>query len=550
MDAMLTRVASAGSPAGKSMLSGTLLRGGLPAFLTVLGGMTLGAGEARALDPPLVFVQEQFGGGDGAAAPGEPSSRIVVRRPDGSLRVLTPEFAAAADPCVSFDATRILFAGKLEPTSPWDIWEMDPDGSRMIRITRDLGDCREPIYLPRAAVDSPSFEEKVRWITFTSTAPGVLDDQGRAALTSLYAMNIEEVPGRGTVLWRTTQNLGGDISPTLLSDGRVLFSAGQRGAHALMAISWAGENLNPFYGSHDGFVSQVAAQELPDRSVVFVEHDASSDGSGGRLARVSLRRPLHSHEVLSPEGELYRTPHPLPGGSIVVSYSDGVGSYGLYGFDLETKGRRGQSIHDDPAWNDVDAIPIVPREEPPGRIPTVEFASVLDVGALRTVGQLQCLNVYDSDRPEAEGIEEGQVRSVRFVQGVPVPLSESDGDDLPLGSSPSAGAEPDSTWPPPGVRTRILGEAPVEDDGSFYVNVAGDIPFYLETLDEEGGVLQTMRAWMWVRAGDQRGCIGCHENKELAPVNRATRALIRARPLTLLPPSDPGAAVGMQRGSK
>ena len=73
----------------------------------------------------------------------------------------------------------------------------------------------------------------------------------------------------------------------------------------------------------------------------------------------------------------------------------------------------------------------------------------------------------------------------------------------------------------------------MEADGSFYVNVSGDVPFYVETLDENGQVVQTMRSWVWVRSGDQRGCIGCHENKELAPENRVTEALGKARPLTL-----------------
>ena len=88
-------------------------------------------------------------------------------------------------------------------------------------------------------------------------------------------------------------------------------------------------------------------------------------------------------------------------------------------------------------------------------------------------------------------------------------------------------------WPPRFVRTRSLGEAPVETDGSFYVNVVGDVPFYVETLDRDGRVVQTMRAWTWVRKGDQRGCIGCHENKELSPENRVTQALHKARPVTL-----------------
>jgi Tol biopolymer transport system component len=455
---------------------------------------------------------------------GEAGSRIVLRPPDGQVEVITRDFFAATDPCVSFEGTHLLFAARRSSDDSWDIWQMRADGSEPRRLTSDLGECREPIYLPRAAVDSPNFEHRVRWITFTATAAGVLDDQGAAPLTSLWAMSIEDVPGRGTVLWRTTQNLGGDLAPALLSDGRVLFSSRQRGAFALMAMSWAGENLNPFYGSHDGLVSQVGAVEAPDRTVVFVEAAAASRDAGGRLARVTLRRPLHSHEVLAEDGR-YRTPHALPDGRLLVAHSSGSDTYGIRLFD-PARGRLGKVVLDDPEWDDVDAMPLVPREEPAARIPTVEFASVLDVGTLRGVGQLQCLDVYESDRPEAQ-VDPGSVRSVRFVEGVPVPL-----DGAPSFTTDA----PDTTWPPRGVSTRTLGEVPVEEDGSFYVNVAADVPFYLETLDAKGEVLQTMRAWMSVRAGDQRGCVGCHEDKELAPENRATMALIRADPPTLLRP--------------
>ena len=498
------------------------------------------AGEASALDVPIVFVQEPVSQTavverlyPGAAAEG---SRIVRLDPDGSLSVLTGPFTSAADPCVSFDGTRLLFAGRREPADPWDIWEMDVGGGAATQVTRNLGDCREPAYLPMAAVDAPNFSNKVRWITFASTAPGVLNDQGAGPVTSLYALSLQPVPGRGTVLWRTTYNLGGDSSPVVLADGRVLFSARQRGATALMTISWSGENLNPLYGSHDGMLSQTQACEAPDRTIVFVECEAGWPERGGRLAQISLRRPLASHWVLS-DGR-YRTPHPLGDRKLLVASAEGDGSFGLYMFDRAT-GEREQAIYDAPEWNDIDALPIAPTPEPVGRIPMVEFASVLDVGGLRTLGQLQCLNVYDSDRSDAS--RPGEVRSVRFLEGVP----RSGARDA--GGIGVVRADPDSTWPPPGVDVRILGEAPVEKDGSFYVNVAGDVPFYLQTLDGQGRALQTMRAWIWVRKGDQRGCIGCHEDKELAPENRATDALVRAAPVTLADSPDSRPTVGFAR---
>jgi hypothetical protein len=477
----------------------------------------------------VLFVQELVHRDAGSPDQGA-GDRIVVRKPDGILSILTEGFAAAADPCLSFDAGRVLFAGKLTMADPWDIWEMEVDGSRKTRVTRGLGDCREPIYLPAAAVDSPDFKERVRWITFVSTAPEVGNDQGDGALTSLYALNLEPVPDRGTVLWRTAYDLGGERNPTLLSDGRVLFSARQRGTFALMAMSWAGENIDPLYEGRDRLVSLTEACELDDRTVLFIESDATPPDGGGRLASISLRRPLRSYRLLDRGHGRYRTPHALPGGGALVSYAEDTRSFGVYTFDPQ-RGERGRKICDDPAWNDVDPIPIVPRPAPPAHIPMVEFASVLDVGSLKGLGQLQCLNVYDSDRPDAGEVNSGEVKEVRLVEGVCVPFPRE--TQNPGWRNLMAGAGPDSTWPPPGVEIRILGQAPVEADGSFYVNVVGDLAFYVQTLDAQGRAVQTMRAWAWVRSGDQRGCVGCHADPELAPENRATQALRRALPVTL-----------------
>ncbi|MAE70253.1 MAG: hypothetical protein CME06_07260 [Gemmatimonadetes bacterium] len=497
--------------------------------MSVALGLAMAAGTVLASAGPIehsiVFVQEPRSAErlyPGVAAEG---SRIARLDPGGTVTILTEGFASAADPTVAFDGQSILFAGKERGDDPWNVWEMSASGMDLRRCTDELGDCREPIYLPRAAVDSPNFEARVRWIEFVSTAPAVMNDLGDERLRSLYAANLDPVPERGDVLWRTTYNLGGDGSPSLLSDGRVLYSARQRGALGLMTISWAGENLNPFYGSHDAFVSQHSAAELPGRLVAFIESIGPRADGGGDLAMLSLRRPLHSRELVA--RGLYRTPHPFDDERMLVSVRpEEGGSYGIGLFDPESR-EVVRELFDDPEWNDVDAMLLAPREPPPARIPTVEFASVLDVGSLRSVGQLQCLNVYESDRARAPA--QGSVARVRLVEGVPRDLEEGV-------VAASGGADPDTTWPPPAVETRPLGEAPVEEDGSFYLNVAGDRPFYLELLDARGKAVKTMRAWSWVRSGDQRGCIGCHEDKELAPENRATQALIRAQPA--MPPAD------------
>jgi len=446
-------------------------------------------------------------------------SRIVTLSPDGEILILTSEFASAADPCVSFDAKRILFAGKISPEDRWNIWEMDVDGRNKKQITKDLGDCQEPEYMALSSITPPEFTDKVRWIVFTSNAANTYNEHGQGLATSLYITNIESIEGRGTLVWRTTFNLSNDFSPTVLNDGRVLFSSwrhhGTRhypdGMVALLMMNWAGTGLNPFYGNHQGPTLKTMACEMPDRTVVFVESDVNIPDGSGDLARLSFKRPLHSHELLSKGEGQYRTPHAFPDGKLIVSYKSGQNNYGIYFFDFEA-GKPGKKIYDSPELHDIDAMAMAPRPEPMGRITIVTDG--------KQTGFLHCMNVYDSDRPEASEIEPGQVKSVRFVEGVPISTSENE-------SSATIGSF---------MRTRILGEAPVEPDGSFLVEVAADTPFFIQTLDENGMALQTMRGWMWVRQGSRRGCIGCHENKELAPENRLTQAVEKAQPTSLIAP--------------
>ena len=446
-------------------------------------------------------------------AAAENGSRIVLLERRGSPAVLTAEFAAAADPSVSFDGKRILFSGKRTAQDRWDIWEMDPDGRNKRQITRDFGNCREPEYLARSSITPPEFDNKVRWITFTSDAGGTYQEGGPELATSLYAASLEPVEGRGSVTWRTTFNLSSDFSPTVLQDGRVLFTSRQRYAggpekYPLLAANWDGTGLNLFCGTGQGAHFKTMACEMPDRTLVFVESDNPADGRG-RLARVSFRRPLRSYEPMSRGTGPYLYPHPSPDGALVVSYSPGEESYAIYLFDFG-KGMPGEQVFDDPEWEDLDAQAVVPRPEPQGLISAV-------VDSL-SWGQLHCLSVYESDLPGVKAIRKGDVKRVRFVEGIPAAATKQ--TSSPAQSVPDGGA-------------RLLGEAPVEPDGSFFVEVPADTPFSIQLLGEEGKVLETMARWIWVRRGTSRGCIGCHENKELAPENRASDAVRKAVPWVL-----------------
>ncbi len=75
-----------------------------------------------------------------------------------------------------------------------------------------------------------------------------------------------------------------------------------------------------------------------------------------------------------------------------------------------------------------------------------------------------------------------------------------------------------------GVDT-TYGVVEVEEDGSFQLKVLSDKPFRIRSLDERGKTINGPCSWLWLRPNERRGCIGCHEDPELVPVNRVSLAI-------------------------
>jgi len=74
----------------------------------------------------------------------------------------------------------------------------------------------------------------------------------------------------------------------------------------------------------------------------------------------------------------------------------------------------------------------------------------------------------------------------------------------------------------------LLGGAPVESDGSFFVQVPGDQPLQIELLDANGKTLKREQGWFWMRGGEQRACVGCHAGPETAPENAVPQILLKS----------------------
>jgi hypothetical protein len=73
----------------------------------------------------------------------------------------------------------------------------------------------------------------------------------------------------------------------------------------------------------------------------------------------------------------------------------------------------------------------------------------------------------------------------------------------------------------------VMGAAPVESDGSFFVKTPADKPIRFALLDTKGAVMRQEHGWFWIRRGEQRICVGCHTGPGRASENRMPAVLLR-----------------------
>ncbi|UCE58643.1 MAG: hypothetical protein JSU63_14510 [Phycisphaerales bacterium] len=444
------------------------------------------------------------------------SSRIVSFSPQpasdaDALSELTSGFVAAGRPDLSFDATRVLFVGRRKATDLIDVWEMNVDGTGLRKVTDHAGDCVEAIYL--STIYTIDAKGPSRLIAYCSRDPNT----GRGALYTCRA--------DGTDNRQITYNPYGVFSPYMLSDSRLLYSTWSRTDGtakerrsaddvALYTVHIDGADVFPFSGVHESPAVRSMPCETTDGWITYVESDMGALDPGGALFAVKRTRSLRTRRLVADASSgRYYSPSPLPDGRLLASYKPaGSGSYGVYVLEAKDPQTK-RKLLDTPEWHEIDAVAVLPRLEPAGR------SSVVD---LRTeTAELYCLDAYMSDTAAGKQIERGQIGKLRVIQA----LTGVDVNGGTVSGAPITSKE--ST--PRTVAEIVLGEVPVERDGSFYLRVPASTPLRLETLDQRGRVLQAMKNWIWVMPDGQRGCIGCHEDRELTPPNRHVLAL-RKRP--------------------
>ena len=380
-----------------------------------------------------------------------PSGAAIFIYSANGKRALVPDFAASADPSVSFDGQRVLFAGKKSPGDPWQIWEIVLDGGELRRITSGPEDCVRPFYLP---------DDRVVYARKTA---------------GQFAIEASDLAGGKAV--RLTYGPASSLPSDVLSDGRILFESGYPLGSAdtpeIYTVYSDGSGVESYRCDHTS--SHHQGRQIKSGDIIF----AARSG----LARFTSPRAVEVR-VNAPEGEYGGDIAEMPSGDWLLPWRPAPGAQ----FQLMqwTPGARElRATLAEPA-NDAVQPTLMGERTVPKRHPSGlhDWANA----------NLLCLNAYTSKYKFAAG----SIHSVR--------LYTRDGNGNP----------------------RLLGTAPVEQDGSFFVQVPTEQALQIELLDASGKTLKRQAGFFWMRRGEQRGCVGCHAGPETAPENAVPMILLKS----------------------
>jgi hypothetical protein len=294
---------------------------------------------------------------------------------------------------------------------------------------------------------------------------------------------------------RITYHPGSDAAPGLVSDGRVIVATanppGSREPNAYFAVRHDGTGAELLYRGGGAPTRVGRGPETRGRTLIFVER---SPRAPDRVVSISQAYPDQSREELlaPPEGRIQAVA-PAPDSAFIVSYRGEGPVFGLWAWPAD--GVTPQPLLEDPEFHATEPVFVERRPRPLG------FVSAIDPSA--STGTFYGMNARLTGLASVdEGAAVLRVRS-------------ADGD---------------------------LGEVPLAPDGSFHVELPANTPLQLETRDVDGRIVRGPSAWIWVRPGELRGCVGCHESRALTPANRLPVAAGQpAVPLTEVAGSGPAA---------
>ena len=480
--------------------------------------------------------------------------KVLAEEPEGILR----------DADVSFDGKRILYSRRENQADDYHLYEMDLTSGAVQQLTfgRMISDV-DPIYAPGGR------------IIFSSTRDPKFCQCNKHISNNLFAMDAD-----GANIEQVSFNDLADFHSSLMQNGTVLYSRWEYvdrhfgPSLGLWTTNPDGTRHALYMGNNawsPGFIGD--AREIPGTDKVVCIYGACHDLPWGAMAVVDRSRgmdgpepivhmwPEEARSLVSPDDDAYNRdlqyrrdvdkmrplkvryedPYPIHN----LAKGDGGGHYffvsktkypavnsyanrerkpepmALMLCDVFGNEVAAYQLEDGPL-SPYGAVPIAPRREPPAIPSPVDYS--------KKSGFLYVNNCYLGNRDEMVNVKPGSIKYLRVVEAPPRRVYDEVGnwnvDAQQVGAM---------NWNLTNNK-QILGDVPVEQDGSAYFEIPADTFVQFLALDKDKHMIQAMRSGTVVRPGETQGCIGCHENRLQAPSAANPMPLAMRRPPSQLEP--------------
>ncbi len=432
-----------------------------------------------------------------------------------------------SEPELSYDGTKLLFCYKPEQNGSTSIYEINIDGTGLRRIT-DPTTCGGSASAHSGQHDvSPAYLPDGR-ILFTTTRPNGLVPCANSGVDIMHVMNWD-----GSDIHPISINNVNEFDPSLLPDGRILYGRWEYvdknalTVQSLWTISPDGTNETALFANN-----AVRPEALLDARPVpgaphliaasLTRHNAPPRGSVGiidtHLSKNDPEAITNFDNPNAPDTDTGESCEPWPLSEDVLLYSGRPKKAKFNCIILGDRAGRRETVFADPDICCHSPMLVKPRPQPNAIVPQRV--------AGETTGRFFVQDIYRG----LTGVERGEVKWLRVIEETSR-ASSTPGNMGPYNQTFLISAALAFS------AKNILGVVPVNPDGSAHFEVPSGRALYLQALDADGRLVQSMRTFVHAVPGVTRSCIGCHERKFDGPSNEGIREAHRLDPVRPQPES-------------
>lgn len=435
------------------------------------------------------------------------------------------------DPSVSYDGRKIVFSMRKDFNDSFNIYEYDI-ASKEIRQLTFLDDASDinPVYLPSGE------------IVFSSTRASKYCACNRHIMCNLYKSDAD---GRNII--QIGNSIEFENGASVMSDGRILYTRWEyvdrnfSGAQGLWtcnpdgtrhSLYWGQETNNPAIDGSELEAGKVVAilsscHDKPWGALAVIDRNIDVEGKRSivqifpKEAIDLVDKPNDTYSDAMKKVKIkFQYPTVLDYSTIAVSrqISEKNKVLGLYLVDLQNRTETPVAISKK-GLGLFNFKVIKPRKRPP------VIPSQCDLSSEQATVYVS--NVYEGTH--MQGVKKGDIKYLRVIENPPKMMWCNGAWDGQGQQAPALNYHDFDN-------KIIYGVVPVEKDGSAYFKIPSGKFIYLQALDKDMQMLQTMRSGLSAMPSEIVSCTGCHENRKSPPPASLKASLaLRKKPAEIKP---------------